>query len=369
MGVSTDTLPATGAATIWLLISSLFGLTGLALIFSRHTMFKNLFFSLIFTAFALGFTASPLQAADPSLFIRLQDPKAHVNTTDLDLKFVTLDISARPITVKCFKKGPTESTFSQFGGDIAVTVGGNSDQCNLASVISTPGTYQFQTKAYAGADVAESNTVFFDYQNSTPGTPGEYSKSVLDNHCDYTIKFRTANDEGRTVKVEIYRSTNPAFAADNQSLVHSIDVGSDQYREINNSVPDCSKTYYYAIRAFDIYGNGSGVIGDTVVKTVVSGDTTVIDTTGSSSTDTAGAIRVSDSNIPREEDLDKKDDSEQTTETVSPDDSTGQVLGVGSQSIKNYLADHKVLTAIIIIACLVLIIYVIKAVLNKFKKS
>jgi len=121
--------------------------------------------------------------------------------------------------------------------------------------------------------------------------------------------------------------------------------------------------------AFDIYGNGSGVTGDTVVKTVVSGDTTVINTTTtSSSTDTTGAIRVSDSNIPQEEDLNKKDDSEQT-ETVSPDDSTGQVLGVGSQSIKSYFADHKVLTAIIIIACLALIIYVIKTVFNKSKKS
>ncbi len=370
LGVSTDTLPATGATTIWLLISSLLGLTGLTLIFSRHhNMLKKLFLNLILTVFALGFTTSPIQATDPSLFIRLQDPKAHVNTTNLDLKFVTLDINSdRQITVRCFKKGPTESTFSQFGGDIAVTAGGNSDQCNLASIISTPGTYQFQTKAYAGADVAESNIVFFDYQNSTPGTPGEYSKSVLDNHCDYTIKFRTANDEGRTAKVEIYRSTNPAFAADNQSLVHSIDVGSDQYREINNSVPDCSKTYYYAIRAFDIYGNGSGVTGDTVVKTIVSGDTTVIDTTTSSSTDTTGAIRVSDSNIPQEEDLDKKDDSEQT-ETVSPDDSsTGQVLGVGSQSIRSYFADHKVLTAIIIIACLALIVYVIKTVSNRSKK-
>lgn len=363
LGISTDTLPATGAATIWLIISSLLGLTGLALIFDRqHTMTKKIISGFLLAFIGYGFVVSPIQAISPNLFIRLQEPKAYVNTTDLNLKFVTLDIAARPITVKCFKKGPTESAFSQFGADIAVTAGGNSDQCNLASVINTPGTYQFKTEAYADTETAVSNSVFFDYQNSTPGTPTEYSKSVLDNHCDYTIKFRTANDDGRTVKVEIYRSTNPAFSANNESLVHSISVGSDQFREVNNSVPDCSQTYYYAIRAFDTYGNGSGVIGDTLVKTVVSGDTTIVTATNPSPA--AGAIRVSDSNIPQEG---SGENSDSDNDQADQDNSSGEVLGTGSQVGKNYFADHKILTTIIIIACLAGIIYVIKTA-SKSKK-
>jgi len=44
--------------------------------------------------------------------------------------------------------------------------------------------------------------------------------------------------------------------------------------------PNCNTTYYYAIRAFDIYGNGSDVRGDSNTTTNVTTTTTTTTTNG-----------------------------------------------------------------------------------------
>jgi hypothetical protein len=120
-----------------------------------------------------------------------------------------------------------------------------------------------------------SNTVDVNFNNASPETPINYSKTKPDN-CTYKITFRTANDSGRTTKVVLYRSDSASFTADSDHVVNSIGMGSDADGSMANNIsPDCDTTYYYAIRAFDAYGNGSGLTGDNNTTTTVVNPTTV----------------------------------------------------------------------------------------------
>lgn len=218
------------------------------------------------TTFVLALTlllAGRAYAADVS--IRLEQPKSPANQTSLDIVFVTLDIQNRAVTVKCFKKAPSDGGFSQFGSDISLPAGGGSGKCLTGSVISPEGTYQFFARATAGADTVDSSTVSVEYKTGGPDTPTNYSREQVSS-CVWRIKFRTANDGGKTVKVELYRSENTSFNADSGTRVGTLSIGSNTDGEINNTVPDCNKTWYFAIRAFDSTGNGSGVVGDSVIK-------------------------------------------------------------------------------------------------------
>lgn len=237
-------------------------------------------------------SAGTVNAASP-LSIRLEEPKSPTNQDNFNIIFVTLDIQGRPITVKCFKKGPSDGSFTQFGSDISVSSGGNTGNCSVSSsIVNTAGTYQFYATAQAGSDSATSTTDTVDYNTSGPGTPTNYSKEKISS-CTYRVKFKTADDGGKTVKAELYRSTNTSFSVDSGTKVDSINIGSNTEGQFENTVPDCDKTYYYAIRAFDSSGNGSGVVSDsvtTVTTTTVTSSSTAGGTTG-------GAIPVSQSSL------------------------------------------------------------------------
>lgn len=362
LGASTE-LPSTGAATIWLIISTIIGTLGLILIKRDKitlTMAKKIFSVFILPLFLVLTTKSVL-AAD-TMSIRVETPKTPTNTKDIQLKFVALDIEGNPITAKCLKKGPNDSTFSQFGSNIVLSAGGNASHCDLSNVITDAGSYQF----IVNANGTDSDIVYLDYKNSTPGTPTDYRKENINgNNCDFKIHFKTANDNGKTVKVELYRSSDSAFSANSESLVHSVSIGSNQEYDIYNSVPDCSKTYFYVLRAFDDAGNGSGIIGDSITVAT----TTYTETT---TTQAQGAIPVTGTNIPNEDqgastDLSSEEDQGQNPEGES-EEFNGQILGTETES-GNFITQHKIISTVIGIILLAIIIYVIQKILRKNKKK
>lgn len=210
-------------------------------------------------------------AADVS--VRISTPQTPTRRSSLELSFVALDIQGRAITAKCYKKEPSDAGFSQFGADINLVAGGNSGACSAGSdIFDGEGTYQFYVTATAGGDTATSQTVSVDRNTSRPGTPTDYQKA-LDSSCQYKIHFKTADDSGQTVKVELYRSDNSSgFTADSSTRVDTLGVGSNEAKDIFNTKPDCNKDYYYALRAFDSAGNGSDLVGDSII----SGTTTAV---------------------------------------------------------------------------------------------
>lgn len=217
-------------------------------------------------------------AATSDLSVKIETPKSYTKENNFKIGFVVLDLLGRPVTVKCLKKGPGESNFSQFGSDLTTGNGGNSGFCEVTpAVMPKDGDYQFKVSAQAGSDTVESPVVTVGYGTVAPSTPTSYSKEQLSS-CDYKIKFKTADDH-ETTKVKIYRSTETNFIADLGSQVGTVSIGPNLEGSFTNVVPDCPKTYYFAIRAFDDRDNGSGIIGDSNV--IVETNTVVISPTPS----------------------------------------------------------------------------------------
>jgi hypothetical protein len=226
--------------------------------------------------------ASIAGAAAGDVSVDIQTPKSSTKDNSFTINFVALDIQDRAITVKCFKKGPTDGGFSQFGSDIVLTAGGNTDYCDVTNaVVSQQGTYQFYVTATANGDTATSAIVSVDYNTDGPGTPTDYQKHIVTS-CQYRIHFKTADDGGKTVKVEVYRSENTSFTADAGTRVATVGVGSNETRDVLNDKADCSKDYYFVVRAFDSAGNGSGIVGDN--------ETTVTTTTTTTTASPAPAV-------------------------------------------------------------------------------
>jgi len=232
----------------------------------------NKLVKIITAAIFLSLSTGVVLAA--SLNVKISQPKSPTNQNTFNVNFVALDIDDRPVTVKCFKKGPSDGGFSQFGSDFNLIAGGNSDNCSVdSSVVNNQGTYQFFVRATAGSDTLDSAIVTVDYNTSGPGTPSDYVKEQV-NSCTFKLKFKTANDGGKTVKVEFYRSDQTSFQANAGTVFASQAIGSNTNGEIQNTVPDCAKTYYYALRAFDNAGNGSGLVGDSFTTTTTTTSTT-----------------------------------------------------------------------------------------------
>lgn len=209
-------------------------------------------------------------SANAATSIRLEQPASPTNQDSFNITFVALDTdSTRAVTVQCYKKGPSDGSFVSFGPLITLSAGGNTDNCQVGGgLLNQNGTYQFEAIA-SGTSNPTSNIVNVDYNNSTPGNPYNYSKSKPD-ECTYKITFRTANDSGKTVKVALYRSNETSFSADSGHQVNSLSIGSDTDGSMTNNIsPNCTTTYYFAIRAFDVYGNGSDVVGDSSTTTTV----------------------------------------------------------------------------------------------------
>lgn len=289
-------------------------------------MFKNiiksfigLFFVLVFAGLT-SFVSKQTNALDGELSIRIEQPKSPTNQDNFNLIFVTLDIQEQPITVKCFKKGPSDGGFSQFGANIAVSAGGNTGNCPVnSSIINTNGTYQFYASATTVSDTADSTIDSVDFNTSGPGTPSEFSKDRISS-CQYKISYKTADDSGKTVKVELYRSDNQTFNADYGTRVDTHTLGSNTTDSFTNSIPDCNKTYFYVLRAFDSSGNGSGLVGDALVTVTTSSTTT------STTPETGGAILVGQGTG---EILGKK--SQDITSTSTDEGKLGEVKGEKSQ--------------------------------------
>ena len=352
LGTSTY-LPATGAAGIWLIISSLISLIG----FSLLKINKKTMLTLLFTILSFSLIIKPTYAAD--FVLSIQELKSPTNTKDLKLEFKALHLNNQVVTAKCLKKGPNDSGFSQFGSDIVLIAGGNSSYCDLSQAMNDSGSYQFIVEANDGSDNLSKNA-FLDYHTSSPGTPRDYRKeNINSNNCDFKIHFRTDADNGKTVKVELYRSSDSAFSANNDSLVHSVNIGSDQEYDIYNSVPDCSKTYYYALRAFDSAGNGSGLVGDKI--TITTTTETIIDS------ETQGAIPVIGDNVSTE-DGDQLDSIGDEALNEPTDGETGQVLGTQKGIITDFIGKHKFISTLIGVGFLSIIIYAIRKIKQNKKK-
>jgi len=240
----------------------------------------------IVTLAALALAGHVYAGVISTMSIKIEQPKSPTNLNNLNINFVVLDYASKgAITATC-SYNKDGGAVSQFGGDIAIDEGGGTANCTTnSSIMNGDGTYKFIISATNGAPETVSGDVTVVYNTSGPDTPTSYSKEDFES-CKYKIKFHTG-DNGNTTKVELYRSANTTFDVNAGSLIATQNIGPDTDGEFTTDKPDCSKTYYYVIRAFDSAGNGSGVRGDRETHTVTTTTTTTTTTGGSAA---AGAI-------------------------------------------------------------------------------
>lgn len=236
--------------------------------------------------------------AAENLSIRIEEPKSPTNKSTLDVTFVVLDIvGGRNIFVTC-EGGKTKASLAPVGLVKKIDPNGNTGICSYdLSSLSNNEKYYVRAKATAESDSSMSpkdseDPIYVIYSNEYPGDPRDYGKTKT-NPCLYKIHFKTADDSGKTSKVEVYRSSETSFTADSGSRVATITIGSNTEYDYVDSIPDCNKTYYYGVRAFTTAGNGSGIVGDSETRITIKTTTTQSITTGSSGTTGTGAIAIS----------------------------------------------------------------------------
>lgn len=235
-------------------------------------MRKILISLILMIGFSLGgWMVRGVAASTPNISVRIEQPSTPTNKNSFTVTFVVLDRLGRPMTAECLKSGPNDGgSYSQFGSDISLLSGGNTGNCSIdGSVVNTEGTYSFEVRVSASgpAETEVSAPVSAQYLAGGPGTPNSYSKDHPSS-CQYVIKFHTADDSGKTSSVKVYRSDSLSFSVDGSTQVGTVWIGSNMDGSFTDSVPDCNKTWYYAIRAFDGAGDGSAVVGDNQTTTI-----------------------------------------------------------------------------------------------------
>lgn len=373
LGASTM-LPGTGADSLMTKLLWLFLAGSLMSLFFllKHKSLKGLLVMLI----ALSISASSVMAATTPLTVRLEQPKSPTNDNTFNITYTTMDLQNREITAKCFKKGPTDAAYNQFGSTVNY-IGGGSGNCVVnSSVMNNSGTYLFKVEVLAGLD-SNSDSVTVDFGSSSlPETPVEYDKDKIED-CKYRIKGKSA-DDGKTVKVELYRSDDLEFKADAGSRVHTFNVGPNTSFELDNSVPHCDRDYYYALRAFDAYGNGSDLIGDRNIKVTFTESTTTETTTSETGALLVeGGANIAQEVVATEETTESEEaqiETEKTEESEKAEETgEGEVLGVkAAKTVWDRMltfAKENPLTTVIIIGGLGILLYASVKAYKSGKKS
>ncbi|MFA5962290.1 MAG: SdrD B-like domain-containing protein [Parcubacteria group bacterium] len=263
LGASTM-LPETGADTTWVVVALLALLSGLGLIVlgrRKNNLVKVVektmkIFILVFVFGSLAISGGNALADSGNISVQIEQPKSP-STNNFLLGFVALDIEGRAMTVECYKNSDT-APFQTINFSNA---GGNSGNCIIdENIASTDGNYSFHVKASAGSDTVSSSEVVVEIATDAPGTPTNFSHTK--SGCAHNISLMTADDSGKTVRVEIYRSTEPEFVADETTRIFGVDASSNQAVSFSDNAPDCNETYYYVARAFNLADEGSGFVGD-----------------------------------------------------------------------------------------------------------
>ncbi len=338
LGASTF-LPATGGDAYWIIMATLLTVMGLlfmilGFLVKRGKLAFKVFGKIVAAIALIGlFIFSPItaEASPGDLSIRLEQAKSPTSINEFTLTYVVMDLSESPapIQVKCFKKGPSDGGYSQFGPTQDVSAGGNSGKCEVnQSVVSANGTYQFYVTANNGTDSATSESegiISVGYNTvGDPVPPVTYKKEKVSS-CQYKITFKTA-DDSKTERVEIYRSESTSFKLDGSTRVADITIGPNQTGDFVETVPDCEKNYYYAMRSFNSAGNPSGPVGDSSV--------TVTTTSVSDTGETSSAIQVINVTLPGGAQGEVLGEGKEATESSSADENKEEVKGVAAVAEK-----------------------------------
>lgn len=326
-------LPATGASPIWgILIMTLF-LAGIVFVMvSLLGSLKKTQLLAIVTALLMGviILGNQAYAEEKTTAVKIEEPKENTNG-DFLIGFVALDLENKHLTAECLVMKPNEITFVKFGDTITLGNGGNSANCKADNALLTEeGQYTFKVRVFAEGTETDSTTVNVNYDNDGPNKPQWIKKREKD-ECKYEVTFKTADDNGETTYVEIYRENDSEFDANEDTRIKTINIGSDEERMFIDELDsdECGDTPYYAVRAFDSAGNASNVRPENNVTVT---ETKTLET----APDAIGAILINSDETPST--TNNMDISDFGLELDS-DDNLGDVLGDEAFDTENLISE------------------------------
>lgn len=288
LGASDERLPGTGISPfiIWAVLSfgALGGLLlilgGVSKLMKKRKGMISILAVLMFGLLSVGQVSAEAESA--LLKVRLEDPNTPV-TENFNITFVVLDMFAgeggRSINYECYNNTPANAAFSVFQDGVISTSGGDTVNCLVdENVLDDDGTYEFYVKVWVGSDEDTSDIESIAYDSKGPGKP-KYIEKDKKSECKNEITLRTADDNGETSYVEVYREDDKEFTVGDGNRIETITLGSDEKYSFDDEFAggDCGKKFYYAVRAFDSSGNASKVRSEEITETktkTIEGETT-----------------------------------------------------------------------------------------------
>ncbi|MEK7182871.1 MAG: fibronectin type III domain-containing protein, partial [Patescibacteria group bacterium] len=278
--------------TVWLvyvgfLLGAGFGLRRLGLALAprrkgrakkRGLWKKFLGSALVVLLFLLVAQVSPAKAA---LTVDILDLPSYTSTDTFYISYTALDIEGDAVVANFLVK--------KDGGTFRSLVNGSASGATNKVLVTGQdfydgqGKYIFRVEVTGGADTSadETNTTF---DHSGPSGVQEYRKERLTD-SSYRLFWKNPGDSDFN-RVFIYRSDKPEFTADGSTKVGEVGGAPDQQMSWDNFGLESGKTYFYALRAVDHAGNGSGIVADQEAQVTAGAVLAAAATT----TTTAGAV-------------------------------------------------------------------------------
>ncbi len=261
-------LPAAGANTVWLvyvgfLLGAGFGLRRLGLALAprrkgrakKSGLWKKFLGSVVvLLLFIFVAQVSPAKAA---VTVDILDLPSYTNTDTFYISYTALDIEGDSVTANFFVK-KDGGTFRSLVNS-STTGATNKVLVTGADFYDGQGKYIFRVEVTGGADTSadETNT---NFDHSGPSGVQEYRKE-RPSDSSYRLFWKNPGDSDFS-RVFIYRSDKPEFTADGGTKVGEVGGAPDQQMSWDNFGLESGKTYFYALRAVDHAGNGSGIVAD-----------------------------------------------------------------------------------------------------------
>lgn len=213
----------------------------------------------ILTGISLGAILSLLGAgivlASPSV-LSIQTLPAFENTNNFKISCTTDGTTAQ------FSYSKNGGGFTNFGP--AINVPTNPGGCIVqvdSSVVNDQTNYSFKVNV----DGSDSSTTSTTYDISGPSPVSGYYKETAGTDT-FRLHWRNPSDSD-FAKVIIYRGVTPDFSADSGHEIAQVLGGANSDMTFENHVPDPTKTNYFSIRAVDMAGNSSSLVGDVTTTT------------------------------------------------------------------------------------------------------
>lgn len=298
-------LPNTGASTYLTLGALLTIVFGMLFIFLKDEKKRKVALSGAFLAIATLLLPTAIFAEFP--VVKIETPKSPTNSSNYNISFIAAHSDKKIKEVKCFEDGILVKSIPN------VNIG----NCEISG--KTTGTYKYYVSAVYEDDTSvSSNEVTVQVDLGKPSAVENYSKN------GNVLKFRTAND-GRTVKVEIFRANKATFTANASTFIGEMPCASNTECAYTDSTAVANQKYYYAIRAVDSFGSVSPFVSDAeeVVIPAKPG------TTGIAKTNTTTTVTVGNSTT-----------SSSKESVQGATDSKGEVKGDETSTIKEEKKDN-----------------------------